>query len=156
MGLNGASSGNPLFAVTNGSFNAATGADTVNITGTPAIGTYDLINYSGATASASGGFVLGAAPGGFGYQLQLNPGSNSQLDLVVVAGSLTWTGVNGDGVTSNPSWDTTAASTNWAAGSNPTATASQYVDGTAVTFGDTNPITGFPSPIPASTSKASA
>ena len=113
-----------MLAVTGGSLIAVSGAYTINLTGIPSGGVYDLINYTGANVSGPGTFQLGTAPSGFGYQLQLNTQIN-QLDLIVAA-SVTWTGVNNGGAINN-SWDTTSASTNWAGGS-PVA-ASRYVDG---------------------------
>ena len=131
----GNSGSNPMLAVTGGNLTVTSGIDTINLTGTPSVGAYDLVNYTGATVGGSGNFVLGSNPGGFVYQLQLNTGIK-QLDLAVV-GAVSWTGAGSDS-----NWTTSNADTNWASGSFPTASASQYLDTVAVTFADTNPLTG--------------
>ena len=121
---------------------------TINAAGMPQAGTYDLINYSGVTSVAGSvlpQFALGTTPGGaFEYALSQTTASlsNPELDLIVVSNSLAWTGVNSDGATLNAKWTTSSADTNWAGGSGPSA--SPYLNGAAVTFGDTNPITGNP------------
>ena len=132
---NGTSGSNPLLAVSGGDFVVTGGPYTINLAGTPSAGSYDLINYSGATLSGTGPFALGAEPIGFSYQLNLNT-STDQLDLIV-SGPLIWTGVNADGMTVNSSWDTTSGSTNWSDG----GTANNYTTGRAVVFADTNPLT---------------
>ena len=69
----------------------------------------------------------------------MNNAAASQIDLTVVVTPLTWTGAANNGT-----WDT--GSTNWSIGSPPSAAATQYSDGFAAVFGDTNPITGNPVP----------
>ena len=73
--------------------------------------------------------------GPFTYQLVNNPGAGpsggGQIDLSVTTYAITWTGNQGS------SWDTTGQLQNFAAVA-PTPFAAAYVDGTTVSFGDTN------------------
>jgi len=73
---------------------------------------------------------------------QTNIYSASQFG-VAATNLLNWTGTNMDGTTTNNSWDTTGNSRNWAANvpsGDSNYSASTYIDGDTVTFGDTNPI----------------
>ena len=115
--------------------------------------TYDLFNYagtdlaptaSGGTLTFSGGTLAVSSPatGGLPQADQLtlvdiagSAGNANMIELMVtVPGPLTWTGAT------NGNWD--SATTNWAA-SSPVAP-TQYVDGSTVTFADTNPINSAP------------
>ena len=136
-------SGSPLFAISGGTFDVSNGPYTLNLSGTVGVGTYDLINYSGASTNGSlstTNFPIGTMPsGGNTYTLVSNL-STDQLDLVVL-GPITWTGVTNGSSDSN--WTTSYTSTNWASGTYPTANAGQYLDavpGVPVTFSDTNPL----------------
>ncbi len=84
----------------------------INLTGTPAAGTYTAINYAGTalTTAQFGLFRPGTAPAGKVIGL-VNNTANTSLDIAVqTAGTTnTWTGG-----TSN-TWDTTTAN-NWSGG----------------------------------------
>jgi fibronectin-binding autotransporter adhesin len=122
---------NPLINVTNLTLNGS-GLTTVQISGSPASGTYDLIGYSGSLTNFGGFNSAVTGPGPYAYALVSNSG---QVDLVV-ATALTWTGNAGSGGTGT--WDTT--SVNWGAGATPL----KYVDsGTLpVQFNDANSVSG--------------
>ena len=83
---NGFSGANPLIALTSGTLTVAPGDYTVNLTGTPSAGDYDLVNFSGITGSNfdpdNTDFILGSTPSGFSYSLTANT-TTGQLDLVV-------------------------------------------------------------------------
>ena len=134
-------SGSPLFAISGGTFDVSSGPYTINLSGTVGVGTYDLVNYTGASTNGSlsiTNFPIGTMPsGGYTYTLVSNT-STDQLDLVVF-GAITWTGQTNGNPDGN--WTTSYTSTNWASGAYPTANAGQYLDGVPVTFTDTNPLT---------------
>ena len=132
--------------ITANTLNVPSGANTayINITNGASLGagTYDLISYtsgpSAASPAANFGFTSGITfAAGHAAVLQT---TGSQLDLLIV-GPITWTGTTG--VSSDGNWTTSTADTNWASGSYPTATASQYLDGAAVTFADNSPLTNM-------------
>lgn len=122
---------NPLINVTNSGGLAASGAHTINLSGAPAIGTYNLYSYTGPAPTFSN-FNLGTT--GLSASL-VNNTADHQIDLVIT-NLLTWTGQNGGSGASNTTWNTSA--TNWANGSTPVA----YANGNAVTFQDINTVTG--------------
>ena len=113
------------------------GPVTVNVTGTPAIGTYSLIDYGGTglTPAQFAGFRLGSTPGGgFVYAL-VNNAANTSVDLSVesLGATNTWTGASDNQWFPNDTF-------NWV---------TAYTDGQRVTFNDSGAnkaITG-PSPV---------
>jgi fibronectin-binding autotransporter adhesin len=125
---------NPLLTVSSLTLNGA-GLTTVNITGSPIVGTYDLIGYGGTLANFAGFNRLASGPGPYAYLLSQGTG---QVDLVVTD-TLAWTGNAGSAGAGT--WDTTAV--NWGAGSAPAAPVS-YVDGgnLNVQFNDSNAVSG--------------
>ena len=118
---NGANSASPLFSVTGASLVTDGSSYTVNLSGSPTAGTYDLIAYP--SVSGSPAFQVGTAPSGFGYELQRNA---TELDLLVV-GVLNWTG------SVSNAWDISTTA-NWSTGSPPAA--SQFINSAPVAFGD--------------------
>ncbi len=135
----GSPSSTPIVNLTSGSVIVSSGTATVNILDSPTVlGAYPLLAQTSGTISSSGFSLSATVPSQYTYSLQ-NLGSD--LDLVVTQG-VSWTGANNNGTPNTANWDilTTA---NWANGSYP-APAVQYVDNTAVTFGDTNLVSGAP------------
>ena len=129
----GTNNTNPLISTTGvNSLTFTTGSDTVNLSGTAALGTYDLISYTNG-AAPGGTFTIGtnSISGPFNYTL--TPTAN-QLDLIVSSAvTLTWT--NAGTSPSNPGvWDV-ATTQNWASS---VPAASTYADGDNVQFTDTN------------------
>ncbi len=122
---------NPLINVTNSGGLVASGTHTINLVGAPTVGTYDLFGYTGA-APTFANFSLNA--GGLAAILVNNTFAN-QIDLQI-ASVITWTGQTGGNGAMNTTWDTTQ--TNWASGTTPTA----YANGNAVTFQNTNSVSG--------------
>ena len=111
----------------------ASGVNTVNLSGTTAAGTYDLLSFTNSVAPA-GSFSLGAntiSTPSLSYSLSL---TSNQLDLIVVSTNTdSWT--NND--TNHPGvWDI-GVSQNWATTAAP-MTPSTYTDGDNVLFTDTN------------------
>ena len=102
----GADNSTPLVNVTDGGlFGPTSGTHTVGITGSVALGTYDLIGFAG-TAPAIDGFTLGNTLGsGFNEYLQM---ADDQLDLIVAVptNSAVWNtagdGAYGDGTKWDP------------------------------------------------------
>ncbi len=134
------------------------GTDTVKLTGSPpttfVLGqtyTYDLFSYAGTLSSNATGTTLTFAGGTGGsggtgtmtldtvanlplsnvysYKLK-NDTANNEIEIVATPSPLTWTGAT------NGNWDT--ATSNWA---NTVPAAATYVNGAAVVFANTNPIT---------------
>lgn len=103
---------------------SATGPVTLNLTGSPAIGTFPLIDYDGTalTSAQFAGFRLGTTPGGgFLYGLFNNTATSSvEVSVEAVGASNTWTG-SADG-----SWNPGDV-LNWT---------TPYQDGQQVTFND--------------------
>ena len=103
---------------------AAFGPVTFNVTGTPGVGTYPLIDYGGSAVSSGqiAGVKLGATPGGALLYGIVNNSSGTSIDLSVenAGASNTWTGAT------NGTWDTSTA--NWSAGT--------FANGNQVTFND--------------------
>lgn len=139
IGVNNTTNSNALVYVSVGSL-AVAGATTVQISGSPAIGTYDLYGYLSGPTSISD-FTTPAAPFGYAWSLAVsNNGSGigasnasaNQLDLVVTKVPLTWNGAT------NGAWDTTTQ--NWAMGLPGIATT--YSDNNVVFFGDRDPVSG--------------
>jgi fibronectin-binding autotransporter adhesin len=129
---NGTSNG--MVNITGGSFTGGgIGGTTINITGTPQIGTYDLFDFAGGLPALNN-FVIGANPNGFVGTLVIGP---NQIDLTETR-PVTWTGQTGGNGGTDTSWNTTG-STNWASN---TPSAITYADTDAVTFQDTNVIAG--------------
>ena len=97
-----------LVNITAGDFVCPTsGVHTIGLTGTAAVGTYDLFGFTG-TAPALSGFALGnTLGGGLSYNLAM---AANQLDLIVSnAVSAAWNN-NGNGVWSdNTKWNPTQA-----------------------------------------------
>ena len=126
--------GDPALISVNSLMAPATGTARVDITNSASLGTgtYDLIGYAAGPAASSPaanfGFTSGVAfvSGDVGTLVL----TGSQLDLVVSSG-LTWTGA------ASTNWDTTSGDKNWAIAS---PAASPYIDGSNVTFGDTNAV----------------
>ncbi len=136
----------------------ATSGDTVmvNLSGIPSLSssseTYDLLSYSGQALSATASnnnqtltfsngasLTLGALPSGPITEVELvnNPSAN-QIDLEYGVAAEAWTGK------ASGNWDTTAGSMNWAVGPMNTATAVSFGNTAAVSFGDSNNVTGNP------------
>ncbi len=139
IGVNNTTNSNALVYVSGGTL-AVAGATTVQISGSPAIGTYDLYGYVSGPTSISN-FTTPAAPFGYAWSLAVsNNGSGigasnasaNQLDLVVTKVPLTWNGAT------NGAWDTTTQ--NWAMGLPGVATT--YSDNNVVFFGDRDPVSG--------------
>ena len=134
------------------------GTDTVKLTGSPpttfVLGqtyTYDLFSYAGTLSSNATGTTLTFAGGTGGsggtgtmtldtvanlplsnvysYKLK-NDTANNEIEVIATPSPLTWTGAT------NGNWDT--ATSNWA---NTVPAAATYVNGAAVVFANTNPIT---------------
>jgi autotransporter-associated beta strand protein len=145
IGTNNTTNSNALIYVSAGPFSVA-GTNAVSISGHPATGVYDLYGYTSGPTSTTN-FTTPAAPAGYAWSLAVsangsgigtsNPSAN-QLDLVVTQVPLTWNGAAGGGGIGV--WDTT--SQNWAAGL--PGIAAIYANGDAVSFGDTDAITGSP------------
>jgi fibronectin-binding autotransporter adhesin len=138
-GANNTTNSNALVYVSGGALSVA-GPTTVAISGSPAIGVYDLYGYIAGPTSTSN-FSTPAAPLGYAWSLAVSNGgsglgssnpSANQLDLVVTKVPLTWNGAT------NGAWDTTTQ--NWAMGLPGVATT--YSDNNAVFFGDRDPISG--------------
>lgn len=138
-GVNNTVNSNALVYVSGGSL-AVAGATTVDISGSPAIGTYALYGYSAGPTSISN-FAASAAPAGYAWHLAVSSGgsgsgstnpSADQLDLVVTKVPLTWTGAT-DGA-----WNTSTQ--NWAMGLPGVATT--YSEGFVVNFADRDPVSG--------------
>jgi fibronectin-binding autotransporter adhesin len=139
IGVNNTTNSDALVYVSGGALSVA-GPTTVAISGSPAIGVYDLYGYIAGPTSISN-FTTPAAPPGYAWSLAVssdgsgigssNPSAN-QLDLVVTKVPLTWNGAT------NGAWDTTTQ--NWAMGLPGIATT--YSDNNAVFFGDRDPISG--------------
>ena len=101
-------------------------------------GYYDLFNYSGnLTGSPSTAFGLGTGAKTYAYST-VSAGSINELILQVSVPALTWTGLNNGSGTADSGWNLT--STNWSNNTNNAAQA--YVDGSIVTFGDANAVSG--------------
>jgi fibronectin-binding autotransporter adhesin len=109
-----------------------TGNNNITVSGPVAVGTYDLIGYSGTVANFAGFNTAVTGPGGVLYALVNNAGQN-QIDLAVF-NSFTWTGQDNGTGTLNSAWDTT--SINWAGTG--TTTPLPYANGYGAIFGDTN------------------
>ena len=113
-------------------FDSPTSTALINLSGTAAIGTYELYSYTG-TAPA-GTFAFGTnsiTTPELSYSISL--ANADQVDLVIIsANTITWTGTNS-------TWNTSPSNTNWAT-INATPTATSYTDGGNVIFGDTNTI----------------
>lgn len=128
-----------------GTLTALTGTVTVDLSGSPALGTYDLIGYGSGpgTASTAANFTLGASvPAGYSYTLSTVGVSGStygQLDLTVASAAtpITWTGYDGGNGAKDDLWST-GTQQNWYNGS----AAAPYTDGSPVTFSDSNPAGG--------------
>ncbi len=127
---------NPLNAliVTSGPLNSLTanGTDTISFSN-PSPGVYDLISYTGSTASSN--FVLDAnsIANNAGLTFQLVNGSG-QIDLLVSTPPIIWSGAHDDG-SGNFLWDYTTP--NWVTAN---GVATTYTDPNGVvTFGDFYP-----------------
>ncbi len=107
----------------------------VDITGTPAVGTYDLFAYGGGLTGGLSNLQLDPLPSGFSGQLALGTNSgtfsngssnSSSIDLIVTLYSgLTWKGTNGQ------NWNTNEA--DWTSASS----GNTFSNGESVTFDDT-------------------
>ena len=104
--------------------------------GALAYGNYVLINNAGSGALAGGtGWTIGANTGASPLQSDTIAVVGNNLDLIVSAVSVFWTGAN-------PSWDTNPSNTaSWV---NASGSANAFATGMAVTFGDTYPTANTP------------
>ena len=117
---------------------------TLNVTGNPAVGNYEIIDYGGALTKNADFAVTG--PVGFNYALNYNTNGKVFLNVTNSGNLLTW-----NGAADQTSWDTSHA--NFSSGSGNVA----YSDPKAVQFDDTAPanattiaIAGTVSPVTAS------
>ena len=99
---------------------------TLNLSGSPSAGNYDIINYTGALTKNADFTIQG--PVGFNYSLNYATSGEVLLHVTVANNFLTWTGA-ADGT----SWDFTHA--NFTSGSGNVA----YTNPTPVVFNDTSP-----------------
>ncbi|HEV2969534.1 MAG TPA: autotransporter-associated beta strand repeat-containing protein [Pirellulales bacterium] len=87
--------------ITGGSLTGpASGLHTINLSGSPQPGTYDLYAFTG-TAPSLAGFTLGAQPAGFRYSLSL---LSNQLDLIASESSA-WNFAGNGNYGDNSKWD---------------------------------------------------
>jgi autotransporter-associated beta strand protein len=133
--LNGSAYDSVIVAQSGGLSFTGSSATAVDISGTPSVGTYNLISYGGGLTGSVSNLQLDPLPSGFSGHLALgtNAGtftngssSTSSIDLVVTLyQGLTWQGG------ASQFWNSTDA--NWTSASS----GNTYSDGSSVTFDDT-------------------